>query len=255
MLSKLIAGLIAPLGTALLLASLGLLAIFVSAAHVRLRRIGLLLMVFAVGWLWLWSVPLVGDRLRGWIEDQAGARRIADLPKAQAIVVLGGGVRGARPPQRPDPDLGAAGDRVWHAARLYRAGKAERIILSGGITRTGDGSEADAMHVLLRDLGVPDAAIVIEGRSETTETNAQRVAELLARERVDGVLLVTSALHMPRARCLFERAGVRLVPAPTDFEIVGEPFDLLRLVPDADTLNGSGRAMKELLGWGLCKAG
>ena len=253
MYAKLITVLVAPLGTAMVLLSCGLLMLMFAGSRPRLRRIGLWSIAVAVGWLWLWSTPLAGDALRGWIDDQAGARRIADLPTAQALVVLGGGVRGARPPRRPDPDLGSAGDRVWHAARLYRAGNANKVIVSGGVTRTGGGSEADAMGIFLRDLGVPAAAIILEGDSDNTQANALQVAQLLTREHIDRVLLVTSALHMPRARCLFEQAGVKLVAAPTDFEISDMSFDLLRFIPDADELDGSGRAIKELLGWSLCR--
>lgn len=61
-------------------------------------------------------------------------------------------------------------------------------------------------------------------------------------------MLVTSALHMPRARAQFERAGLRVVPAPTDFEVIEMPLDLLQVVPSTAALDGSARAFKELLG-------
>lgn len=51
-----------------------------------------------------------------------------------------------------------------------------------------------------------------------------------------------------RARGLFEREGIRVIPAPTDHEIVDCPFKLLDVVPDAEALEGSGRAMKEIVG-------
>src|SRR5690606_3989740 len=108
-------------------------------------------------------------------------------------------------------------DRVWHAARLYHAGKAQRLLLSGGTVRTGDGSEAEAMRRLLLDLGVPDEALGLEDASVNTSSNAARTAELLRAAGIDHILLVTSALHMPRARAAFERTGLTVFPAPTDF--------------------------------------
>ena len=54
-----------------------------------------------------------------------------ELPTADAIVVLGGGIRSQAYP-RPDVDFSEAGDRVWYGASLYRAGKAPKIIVSGG---------------------------------------------------------------------------------------------------------------------------
>lgn len=142
-------------------------------------------------------------------------------------------------------------DRGWHAARLYHAGKAKVLLLSGGSVRTGDGSEADAMRRVLLDLGVPDQALWLEDASVNTASNAEHTVALLQSPHIDSILLVTSALHMPRARIAFERAGVNVSPAPTDFEVIPMPLDLRQVLPDASALNGSARAMKEFVGrWG-----
>jgi uncharacterized SAM-binding protein YcdF (DUF218 family) len=61
-------------------------------------------------------------------------------------------------------------------------------------------------------------------------------------------LLVTSALHMPRALATFRALGVDTIPAPTDFEAVPQPFHPLRWLPDAETLAASTQAIKEYLG-------
>jgi uncharacterized SAM-binding protein YcdF (DUF218 family) len=254
MVAKLFTALISPLGTALFL---GVLALALSLAARRARwagwqRRGALVGGVALGWLWLWSMPIASQALRGWLEDQAGPRTLAAVQPAPVMVVLGGGIRGPRPPRRPDPDLGAAADRVWHAARLYRAGKAPRLIVSGGMARTGDGTEAAAMRQFLVDLGVPAAVITLEEASINTAGNARHLAEILAREESPAarreILLVTSALHMPRARRQFERAGFKVHPAPADFEVIAMPFDLLQVIPDAAALDGSARAFKELVG-------
>jgi uncharacterized SAM-binding protein YcdF (DUF218 family) len=247
MISKMVAACIAPLGTALLL-------FFSAFALHRLRRQPFArwayrLATAGVVWLWLWSTPLVSDALRGTIEDRAGPREVAALSAVPVTVVLGGGVAGPRSPKRVDPDLNAAGDRLWHAARLYHAGKTAQLLLSGGTTRSGDGTEAAAMRTVLHDFGVPDSAILEEGASRTTRDNARNAAEMLRARGVDTVVLVTSALHMPRARQQFSTKGLTVIPAPTDFEVIDMPFDLLRIIPTADALEGSGRAFKELLGW------
>lgn len=104
------------------------------------------------------------------------------------------------------------------------------------------------MRGLLLDLGVPERAIRLEERSTSTASNASATAALLQADGIKEFMLVTSALHMPRARAQFERAGLRVVPAPTDFEVIEMPMSLLRYVPDATALRDSGRAFKELLG-------
>ena len=62
------------------------------------------------------------------------------------------------------------------------------------------------------------------------------------------IRLVTSAWHMPRAKTLFERAGLEVIPAPTDYEmhcfaeLSPRPRDF---VPSSDALNRNSFAVKE----------
>jgi len=251
MMSGIVTALVSPLGTALSLWSLCLL-LWLAAGRGRARpvwrRAGFAAGALGWAWLLLWSLPVASEALRASLEDRAGARALADLPARPVAVVLGGGVSGARPPQRPDPDLGSAADRLWHAARLYRAGLAAHLLLCGGHVRTGDGSEAQAMRRVLLDLGVPDEAIWVEEGSVNTSGNAAEASRQLRERGIGGVLLVTSALHMPRARAAFERAGLDVVPAPTDFEVIPVPPGVHRILPDVEALAGSARAMKEIVG-------
>ena len=245
LLAKLVAWMVSPLGTALLLVGLAALL----AWWPRRRRAAAGLAAAGTVWLLLWSSAPVSDALRGWIEDQAGPRTVAEVPLTEFAVVLGGSLSTPRPPRRPDPDLGMSSDRIWHAARLYHAGRVRRLLLCGGSATPGARSaESDSMRRLLLDLGVPDSAMLLERTSTTTATNAEHAAVMLRALKVDTVVLVTSALHMPRARANFERVGLVVHPAPTDFEVVDEPLDLDRLLPQARSLDGSARAFKELLG-------
>lgn len=243
MFSKLVAVAVSPLGVALSCGLLGTVALF--RGH---RRAGWLI-AGALGWLWLWATPLASDSLRGWLEAQAGPAEVVEVQRGQAAVVLGGGMNGPLLPERPYPDLESAADRMWHAARLLQAGKVQHLVLSGGTTRPGEPSEARSMQQFLLALGVPEQAMWLEEASTNTATNAERTAELLRAKQVSEVVLVTSALHMRRARAQFERVGLVVHPAPTDIEVVPQPFGLLRVLPDAGALEGSARAFKEVVGY------
>jgi uncharacterized SAM-binding protein YcdF (DUF218 family) len=215
------------------------------------RRGGALLLAVALGWLWWWSTPAVSDWLRATLERHHPPVPLERLPGADAIVVLGGVVEAAVPPERPDPNLGAAADRIWHAARLYRAGKAPRILAVGGnLPWSGvERPESSVMAELLQELGVPAAAILQESSSRTTRENRDRSLPMLQALGVRRILLVTSALHMPRALALFRATGLEVVPAPTDFEIHSpDHAHLLRWLPDAQALADGTRAFKEYLG-------
>jgi uncharacterized SAM-binding protein YcdF (DUF218 family) len=243
LLDKLAIVVLSPLGT-----SLCLLGVAFLLAWRRRLRISAGAGVLAFAWLWVWSMPVVSGWLRGSIEYRHPPGAISALPQAQAIVVLGGALS---PPtgRAVDSNLGAAADRVWHAAHLFHAGKAPLVLLSGGSDpQQYRYSEARAMAGFLGDLGVPENAMLLEEASGTTRENAAFSAALLKQRGIHHVLLVTSALHMPRALKLFVEQGLDVEPAPTDYESDQLSPGLLGWLPDTGALDGSGRAIKELVG-------
>ena len=110
---------------------------------------------------------------------------------------------------------------MLHAARLYRAGKAPVIVISGGhIPWLGSNiPEARSIQSLLEEWDVPRASIIAETASRNTYENAMLTKELLAERGLHRVLLVTSAWHMPRALATFKSAGINAIPAATDFRV------------------------------------
>lgn len=196
----------------------GLLALF------RFRRLAKAVLVLAFAEALIFSLPPVSDALMRPLEAEARAE--AARAKAccyDAIVVLGGAIAPALPPHFPDPDLADAGDRIWHAARLYHRGVAPRIIVSGGSFAAQVGgpatTEAAAMRQFLMDLRVPSDAIFEEGKSLNTIEN---MANLRALVQDNPIALVTSGFHMPRALRLARRHGVNASAFPTDWRV---PFE------------------------------
>ncbi len=212
LLSKLLPLFVFPLGLAwfLLLAAI---------AAYRFRRVQLGIIVMALAVLWLpstrWAAGALGRPLE-WMYPGTN-----DLPSADAIVVLGGSAEPAIPP-RTGVEIGASGDRLLRAAELFQLRKAPLVVVSGGRSPWSGvgGTEAADMSALLSRLGVPAEAIIEEGRSRNTRENVLQVSKILEARGADEILLVTSALHMPRALALFARTGLSVVAAPTDFELV-----------------------------------
>jgi len=227
----------------------GLVAIGGGVAIWR-RRWGLPVVAAGLLVVWVPATPLVAGWLQESLEARFPPRPVAAVPAADAVVTLGGAV-GAPVPPREHPDLSGAADRVWHAARLYQAGKAPIVIASGGTLPWRDQRfrEADAMQALLTSWGVPADSVLRESTSANTYQNATNTAAILEDRGIDRVLLVTSALHMRRALATFRSAGVTAVPAATDYRIVDSPFSVFDFVPSAGALGGSTAAIREYVGY------
>ena len=257
LLNKIVGGLLNPLviGLAMVVAS-GL------CLWRNWRKTGFGLLIGAVAWLWLWSTPMTYRWLGGALESEWPVVKAEDAPKADAIVLLGGGM-GSNTNVYPYAEMWNGADRVWHAARLYKAGKAPLVI------PTGQGERESAMPLLL-DLGVPESAIRVEPEARNTEENARFVERLINNrvehvERIDEkgvgackprVLLVTSAWHMRRSVLMYRKyaPSLEIIPAATDYEATvqtGRPFSLKDLWPDATMFYANSYILKEYIGyWG-----
>lgn len=240
--SKIAISLISPLGASLFG---GLLALLL--ALIGRKRLALWFGFTALLWLWFWSLPATSNWVLGYLEDQHPPMSIQDVSQAEAIVVLGGGVSPASSGELY-PNLQSGADRVWHGARLFHASKAPLVLLTGGSDPEHSAtSEAEAMRQFMADLGVPKETMVLENRSRNTSQNAEYSAEFLAEEGVNRIILVTSAYHMPRAKRLFEAQGLEVVPVATDHEVLSRPL-WRNLLPETSALDGSSRAIKEIVG-------
>jgi uncharacterized SAM-binding protein YcdF (DUF218 family) len=204
----------------------------------RTRKAGTVLCVAALAVLWLVATPLVADAL----ERLAQGYPPLDLAKpvrAQAVVILAGGVRVDAPEygtSAPSPTTLA---RVLYGARVARA-TALPVLVSGSRY------EAQSMDYMLRtDLGITPRWI--ENRSRDTRQNAQMSAAILLKDGVRSVVLVTSAAHMRRAVREFAEAGLEPVAAPTELWTRAER-GVIAFVPSAGALSRSQRALYEALG-------
>jgi uncharacterized SAM-binding protein YcdF (DUF218 family) len=182
------------------------------------------------------------------------------LPQAEAIVVLGGSIKATLPP-RPWIDVADSGDRVIYAAKLYREGKAPLIIASGGrIAWKGGGNQSESadMATFLEFMGVPASAIVQDPTSLNTYENAVNVKQILTEKRLNRILLITSAWHMPRSLMIFRKQGIDAIPAPTDFIVQQSTAGdrelaaiLISILPDPEKLTQLTNAIKEYIGIGV----
>ena len=190
------------------------------------------------------------DLLVRTLEDRWPALDLARLPPFDAVVVLGAGSVDAAPDEAGGTALSREAARrvAWGAALARLAGVP--VILSGGRTweRGGGDSESTAARRLLERLGVPSKDIIEEPGSTDTWENARLTAPLVPRGGSGTLALVTSAYHLPRAALAFEAAGIRFVPAPTDYRARRRPYDLISFMPSFRCMEESFQAIREYAG-------
>jgi len=155
---------------------------------------------FAAGALVLWL-----GAVAAWI---AVGPEVTGKERGETAVVLGAAVIA----DKPSPVYAA---RLDHAARLYREGRAARVLVTGGRSPEDKVSEATAGAAYLNARGVPTEAILIEDRSHTTRQNLANAAEVLEPMRTKPVLIVSDPLHMRRAMAMAAAEEFDAQPSPT----------------------------------------
>ena len=134
------------------------------------------------------------------VPDGTTARpRVAVVLGAQ--VLLGG---------RPSPTLEV---RTRHAGELYGRDLVDLLVPTGGEGEYTPG-EAVVMSGILREMGVPEAAILREDTARSTWESAVRVAEIAHHRGIGEVLVVTDPLHCVRTVASFGRVGLLAVAEP-----------------------------------------
>ena len=198
----------------------------------------------SVGCLWFLSTPIatwiVGTPLEREFLSDGRVPMIETFPCSDVIVVLGGGI-GADTNRSSYAEMSARADRVWQAARLYKAGKAAKVVATGFYPK-------DTTLPLLKDFGVPEDCI-----SFLTAKNTEEEAKGIEKMGHKKILLVTSAWHMKRARLMFTKYApeVEVVCSPADFEQTMMTRDLLSfksILPDVNALQLNSVAIREWIG-------
>ena len=197
-----------------------------------------------VAWLWLWMTPImtwvVGVPLEREFLVDGKVPMVETFPEADAIILLGGGM-GADTNRNSYAEMSAGADRVWQAARLFKAEKAPMIVSTGFYPQ-------DTTLPLLKDFGLSEECVSFL-KVKNTEEEAKGIAKMGYKK----ILLVTSAWHTKRARLMFEKYApeIEVVCAPADFEntFTAEKTPLFKmLLPDPNVFTLNSVAFHEWVG-------
>ena len=140
--------------------------------------------------------------------------------RAAGVVVLGGALEQDIFADRGIPSLNGAAERMTELVGLARRYPQARLVFTGGSGHllAEAASEADDARALFAALGLPPGRIAYEAASRTTWENAVLTRRLVRPAPGEVWLLVTSAMHMPRAIGAFRAAGWDPLPWPVAYK-------------------------------------
>ena len=127
---------------------------------------------------------------------------------AEVAIVLGAAIVS----DRPSPVFE---QRIRHGVDLYRTGRVDKLLFTGGRASAGEAAEAIVARAWALRRGVPAEAIRIETVSQTTRQNLVEARRLMAKERLRSALIVSDPLHMKRALRMAEDLGIEAEASPT----------------------------------------
>ena len=123
-------------------------------------------------------------------------------------------------------------DRVRTAAQLYKAGLAQRLLMSGAQGAGEPVNETAVMRSLAIGFGVPAAAIEVDPRGFNTAATVRDTVPMLRAAGDGRVAVVSDFFHLPRVKLAYERMGYDVITVPSRAHRIPQTTRLvLREVP------------------------
>jgi uncharacterized SAM-binding protein YcdF (DUF218 family) len=241
--SKIISNLILPPSSLIILLLIGI-GLIIKKRLVWGKR---LVILSTIGLIVL-SLPITAMTLMSFNEPYpALTNHSIQNAKAEAIIILGGGRNYDAEEYGGDTVSEITLERIRYGVRLHRQTNLP-ILVTGGAPLHDRVPEGELMATALQqDFQVsPNWK---ETNSRNTAENAMFSYEILAKENVKDIFLVTHAWHLSRAVKIFEQQGFRVTPAPTAFEGFGpSPLVFVDFLPNAKAFLKSYYALHEIIG-------
>jgi uncharacterized SAM-binding protein YcdF (DUF218 family) len=179
--------------------------------------------------------------------------QINELPDSINIIVLGGGHADDMDLPPNDQLSTIALGRLVEGVRIYKTATGDgrqatgvKVIVSGYAGK-GKISQAEVLYRTALMLGVDSAALIVSPKPSNTEEEAIEYLRLCGKSK--KLVIVTSAIHMPRAMMIFKSAGIDAIPAPTNHLVkYGSVKNKRGWVPSAGNITMMEQAMHEYVG-------
>jgi uncharacterized SAM-binding protein YcdF (DUF218 family) len=169
----------------------------------------------------------------------------------QWCIILGGGMMRAGEGYR----TGETADRFIQPLLLYKKGIVKKLLITGGnVNITGlkidETHESKKVKELLIAMGVKPEDILLEESARNTHENAVYTKQMLKLNLNERMVLVTSAMHMPRAKACYEKEGFLIDAYPADIKKKDTPSGILDLIiPQERNLSKFAELIREMAGY------
>jgi len=201
----------------------------------------------AVGILYIISTPIFSNNFFKLVEGNEYRKPISTIDSADAIVILSGmlginEVGDSTYVEWGDPD------RFFGGVALFKAGKAQKLIFTGGKMpwNKAKKTEGEVLKDYAISNGIPSEKIFVTKDVENTEEEAVAVKEFIGTNK--QIILVTSAYHMYRAKRLFEKQEIEVIPYKVDNKVSrNNEIVIMDFLPDAESLKLTETGFKEII--------
>ncbi len=251
-LKKFISWFLEPTNVCLLLIATGIILLWTKRYLHLGRRVltaGLVILaIFSNGAVSRWTALSLEQRYKPIPELPADAPIPATLESARYISVLGGGGADTAGLSANNQLSQAALSRLIEGVRLMKALPQVKLIVSGSGNRGA--SNAEIMKQAAVALGVESTRVIQFDSPRDTMDEAESIKTVVG---TDPFIVVTSAIHLPRAVALLRHLGLNPIPAPADFrQRPDEPFEIQNQLWGPTALGTNSAVCHEYVGmlWG-----
>ena len=215
-------------------------------------KLGKSLAIFSTALLWIFSTPAFNVWLSHNLLTHFKPTTAQELKAqgVQAIVVLGGGVETGQPDGIQQLQATAL-DRLRHGIELsLKTGIPVMVTGGKGWAAQADSeNEAEISSRVAREVFQFDIKWT-ESESRDTQENAANSKQLLFKQGISQIALVTHSWHMPRSVKAFQKAGFEVTPAPMGF-VADKKGELISLLPNGGASNSTTAILKELVAYAV----
>ncbi len=181
------------------------------------KRWAIIMLLITVVWFLIITTPFIPGIMIKSLENRyspiievANTEPIAKID----IMILGGGhIDDLRLPPNDQLSCTAKG-RLMEGIRLYYQFPDARLVLSGFAGKSTI-SQAEVLAQTAISLGIMPDKIIILKTTYNTFDEARTYGTSFGNNKT--LMLITDAVHMPRAMMLFKRQGLFPIPAPTNY--------------------------------------